>query len=253
MAPAFASPAALRAGRLPVANGTPSRCPAGRRRGHAIRGARAATWQMTAEPAAVVKSDAFTAEDAVAVVLQAEPNAFDAEDIAPSAKFAVGDAFPPEAGAPASVAVKTDDASPEAAFAATDALLSEDEFVPGDPLPEPSSPTDPLREAPAAPVGKKVKLQALLSKAGVASSETCALLVRTGLVRVNREKVTDPLTRVHESDRIEVQGVVLGEAPEKEPRLPRAQRDLPAREIPNRYSRQVDRGFFAQRTAHRRR
>lgn len=244
MSPAFATPAALHTAVRTWSLGAPALCPTGRRRGSISRGVRAsplhasATLEGTSPP---TQGEAFTGTDAVTASLHVEESTSIENTGTAVEELADGESLATDSS-------PVSDTSPAAAFAATDALLSEDEFVPDDPLPD-ASPPPPA----AAPAGKKVRLQALLSKAGVASSETCGLLVRAGLVRVNREKVTDPLARVRDSDRIEVRGKLLGAESDGEMRLPRAQRDLPARDIPSRYSRQVDRGFFAKRTAHKRR
>ncbi len=107
--------------------------------------------------------------------------------------------------------------------------------------------------APEKAAGRKLHLQQLLCKQGVASAETCALLIRTGQVRVNGAVVREGRVRVREEDEIEVSGRVLGAIPDDDVSIPRNRRDFNLREVTKHYSRRVDGGFFAQRSGRRRR
>lgn len=95
----------------------------------------------------------------------------------------------------------------------------------------------------------------------VASSETCALLIRCGRVKVNSEVVTDERARINRfEDRISVTDRMMGtvvrgagrdEVSELEERSPRSQRDrsLDSEEDVQwrRSGRNVDGGFYSSR------
>ncbi len=97
---------------------------------------------------------------------------------------------------------------------------------------------------------KKVILQSLLATSGVAASDTCALLVRNGMVRVNGILVKDPRARVRTTDYITVRGKAIDQAePDDDSVLPRSQRDFGS-EIPEyegKYNWRIDNGFLARK------
>lgn len=92
----------------------------------------------------------------------------------------------------------------------------------------------------------------------VASTETCAFLIRCGCVRINGAVETDEKARVHRQvDRLMVNGKDIGTVDsganfidEKEQRSPRAHRDRSPIEIEaltRSFQRRTDDGFFASK------
>lgn len=109
---------------------------------------------------------------------------------------------------------------------------------------------------------KKVRLQALMSKVGVASSETCGVIIENGFVRVNGEVVTDVKARVEKTDSILVRGKELlplddddgrDDGEESVEDLPRAQKDFGRAKglSTDSFNWRVDGGFLSSKSGGR--
>lgn len=111
---------------------------------------------------------------------------------------------------------------------------------------------------------KKVRLQALMSKYGVASSETCAVMIENGFVSVNGEVVTDAKARVKkDTDFILVRGKELlpfdpddgsdNDDDESVENLPRAQKDFGRAKVlsTDKFNWRVDGGFLSSKAGGR--
>lgn len=108
---------------------------------------------------------------------------------------------------------------------------------------------------------KKVRLQALMSKVGVASSDTCGVMIENGFVRVNGEIITDCKARVKKTDYILVRGKELmplkddgaDDDEESIEDLPRAQKDFGRSKVlsNDKFNWRVDGGFLSSKAGGR--